>query len=106
MPGQDNNAHAVIANGEWQNHDEIKAYLEGRNVSASEASWHLFSFIMHDGTSSITRLAVHKPGMHTSCTMIMPIFLKLLIASKTKKQHSPNTFKPILITPWLEKSRT
>ncbi len=100
MPGQDNNAHAVIANGEWQNHDEIKAYLEGRNVSASEASWHLFSFIMHDGTSSITRLAVHKPGMHTSCTMIMPIFLKLLIASKTRKQRSPNTSKLILITPW------
>jgi hypothetical protein len=65
MPGQDNNAQAVVANGEWQNRDEIKAYLEGRYVSASEASWRLFSFKMHDGTPSVTRLAVHEPGMHT-----------------------------------------
>jgi len=38
--------------------------------------------------------------------MKMPVFLKLLIASKTRKQRSPNTSKPILITPWLEKTRT
>jgi len=41
-----------------------------------------------------------------SCTMIIQVFLKLLIVSKTRKQHSLNTSKPILITPWLEKSRT
>ncbi len=41
-----------------------------------------------------------------SCTMIMPVFLKLLIASKTRKQRSPNTSKPILINPWPQKSRT
>jgi hypothetical protein len=65
MSGQDNNAQAVVANGEWQNHDEIKAYLEGRYVSTSEASWRLFSFRMHDGTPSVTHLAVYEPGMHT-----------------------------------------
>ncbi len=54
----------VVANGEWQNRDEIKAYLEERYVSAFEASWRLFSFRMHEGTPSITRLAVHEPGMH------------------------------------------
>jgi hypothetical protein len=64
-PSQENNPQAVIANAEWQNRDEIKAYLEGRCVSASEASWHLFSFRMHDGTPSVTRLAMHEPGMHT-----------------------------------------
>ncbi len=41
-----------------------------------------------------------------SCIMIMPIFFKMLIVSKTRKQRSPNTSKPILITPWPEKSRT
>ncbi len=41
-----------------------------------------------------------------SCTMKVQVFLKLLIASKTRKQRSPNTSKPILITPWPEKSRT
>jgi len=54
----------VVANGEGKNHDEIKAYLEGRYVSASEASWRLFFFTMHEGTPSITCLAVHEPGMH------------------------------------------
>jgi hypothetical protein len=29
MHGWNNNAQAVVANGEWQNRDEIKAYLEG-----------------------------------------------------------------------------
>jgi hypothetical protein len=62
--GQENNAQVVVGNGEGQNHDEIKAYLEGRYVSASEASWCLFFFRIHEGTPSITRLAVHEPGMH------------------------------------------
>ncbi len=54
----------VVANGEGQNHDEIKAYLEGRYVFASKASWRIFFFRMHEGTPSITRLTVHEPGMH------------------------------------------
>ncbi len=65
MPSQENNVQAVVANGEWQNRDEIKAYLEGCYVSTSEALWHFFSFRMHDGPPSVTRLAVHKLGMHT-----------------------------------------
>jgi hypothetical protein len=65
MPGQDNYVQAVGANGEWQNRDEIKTYLEGRYVSSSKASWRLFSFRMHDETLSITRLVVHELGMHT-----------------------------------------
>ncbi len=64
-PSQENNPQAVIANLEWQNRDEIKAYLEGRYVSVSEASWRLFSFRMHDGTPYVTHLAVHEPKMHT-----------------------------------------
>jgi hypothetical protein len=55
----------IVANGEWQNRDEIKAYFEGCYVFASEASWHLFSFRMHDGTPFVTHLVVHEPGMHT-----------------------------------------
>jgi hypothetical protein len=63
--GQENNAQAILANGEGQNRNDIKAYLGGRCVCASEALWRLFSFKMHDGTLSITRLAVHELGMHT-----------------------------------------
>ncbi|KAH8951223.1 hypothetical protein BDL97_09G015800 [Sphagnum fallax] len=65
MLGQENNRQAIVANGEWQNRYEIKAYLEGRYVSASEASWRLFSFRMQGGTPSVTCLAMHEPRMHT-----------------------------------------
>ncbi len=106
MLGQDNNAQAVVANGEWQNRDEIKTYLEGRYVFASEASWRLFSFRLHDGTPSVTRLAVHEPGMHAVVYNDNANIFETVIASKTKKQRSPNTSKPLLITPWPEKSRT
>jgi hypothetical protein len=64
-PGQENNTQAIVANGEWQNCDEIKAYLEGHYVFASKASWCLFFFKMHDETLFVTRLTVHEPGMHT-----------------------------------------
>ncbi len=64
-PGQENNAQAVVANGEWKNRDEIKAYLEGQYVFASKASWRLFSFRMHDGTPFVTRLTMHEPRIHT-----------------------------------------
>ncbi len=64
-PGQENNAQAVVANGEWQNRDEIKTYFEGCYVFASETSWCLFSFRMHDETLFVTCLIVHEPGMHT-----------------------------------------
>jgi hypothetical protein len=106
MPNQENNAQAVVANGEWQNRDEIKAYLEGRYVSTFEASWRLFSFRMHDMTPLSHALPWTSLECIQSCTMIMLVFLKLLIASKTIKQHSLNTSKPILITPWPEKSCT
>ncbi len=97
---------AVVANGEWQNRDEIKAYLERRYVFASEASWRLFFLECMTGHRLSHALPCTNLECIWSCTMIMPVFLKLLIASKTKKQHSPNISKLILITPWPEKSRT
>ncbi len=65
MLSQENNAQAIVANGEWQNRDEIKTYLEGRYVYIFEASWHLISFKMHGETLSITCLTVYELGMHT-----------------------------------------
>ncbi len=96
----------VVANGEWQNRDEIKAYLKGRYVFAFEASWRLFSFKMHDGTPSVKRLAVHEPGMHTVVYNDNASIFKTVNSEQNQKKHSPNTSKPILITPWPEKSRT
>ncbi len=105
-PGQENNTQSVVANGEWQNCNEIKTYLEGHYVFAFEALWRLFSFRMHEETLSSHALPCTSVECIRSCIMIMPIFLKLSIANKTRKQRSSNTSKPILITLWLEKSRT
>jgi hypothetical protein len=96
----------VVANGEGQNHNEIKAYLEGRYVSASEASWRLFSFKMHEGTPSITRLALHELGMHKVMYNDNASIFETINSEQNQKTCSLNTSKPILITPWPEKSRT
>ncbi len=105
-PGQENNTQAVVANGEWQTTMKLKHTLKDA----------MSLLPRHRGVFSPLECMTRHRLSHAlpctslecirSCIMIMPIFLKLLIASKTKKQRSPNTSKPILITPWLEKSRT
>ncbi|KAJ8949388.1 hypothetical protein NQ318_007484 [Aromia moschata] len=42
--------------------DEIKEYVEGRWVSAMEATWRLFEFKMHDRSHAVMVLPVHLPG--------------------------------------------
>lgn len=42
--------------------DEIKRFIDGRYVSASEAAWRIFHFDMHDQQPNIVRLQVHLPG--------------------------------------------
>ena len=39
--------------------NEILTYLSGRYVSATESIWRIFSFLMHDQSHSIVRLAIH-----------------------------------------------
>ena len=41
--------------------DEIKSYLEGRYISASEACWRLFKFRLHSEQPSVRRLMYHLP---------------------------------------------
>jgi hypothetical protein len=42
--------------------DEIKEYLEGRYLSASEAHWRLAGFPLHEMYPAVARLQVHLPG--------------------------------------------
>jgi PIF1-like helicase/Helicase len=42
--------------------DEIKSYLEGRYISASEACWRLFKFPLHSEKPSVRRLMYHLPN--------------------------------------------
>ncbi|KAG9319129.1 hypothetical protein KVV02_006666 [Mortierella alpina] len=44
--------------------DEIAEYQEGRYVSACEAIWRIFAFLMHAHAPSIVRLQVHLPEEH------------------------------------------
>ncbi|XP_053552307.1 uncharacterized protein LOC128643486 [Bombina bombina] len=43
-------------------HDEIQNFLDTRYVSAPEAVWRLYGFLMHHQTHTIIRLQVHLPG--------------------------------------------
>ncbi|XP_074377598.1 uncharacterized protein LOC141719114 [Apium graveolens] len=42
--------------------DEVKHYLDGRYVCASEASWRIFAFDIHSSWPSVERLPIHLPG--------------------------------------------
>lgn len=44
--------------------DEIKMYLDGRYVSATEATWRIFQFRLHHEAPSVERLPVHLEGEH------------------------------------------
>lgn len=44
--------------------DEITRWLDGRYVSASEATWRTLHFGIHDQNPAIIRLHIHLPGQH------------------------------------------
>ncbi|KAG5531644.1 hypothetical protein RHGRI_026312 [Rhododendron griersonianum] len=44
--------------------NEIKKYLDGRYIGPPEAAWHIFGHHMHEEVPTVTRLALHLPGMH------------------------------------------
>jgi hypothetical protein len=46
--------------------DEVKNYLDGRYVSASEACHRLFAFDLHDMHPNVYHLAVHLPNEQTT----------------------------------------
>ena len=42
--------------------DEIRLYLDARYISASEASWRIFHYQLHDEKPDIIQLYIHLPG--------------------------------------------
>ena len=44
------------------NNDEVKQYIDGRYLSASEACWRLFAFKLHSHSHAVYRLPVHLPN--------------------------------------------
>ncbi|XP_074374518.1 uncharacterized protein LOC141714921 [Apium graveolens] len=45
-----------------KNLDEVKNFLDGRYVCASEASWRIFGFDIHHRSPSVEHLPIHFPG--------------------------------------------
>ncbi|XP_074356007.1 uncharacterized protein LOC141695678 [Apium graveolens] len=45
-----------------KNLDEVKNFLDGRYVCASEASWRIFGLDIHHRSPSVERLPIHLPG--------------------------------------------
>lgn len=50
-----------ISKGKAKSLDEIKSFLDGRYVCASEASWRIFGFDIHHRWPSVDRLPLHLP---------------------------------------------
>ncbi|CAG8813910.1 12397_t:CDS:2, partial [Cetraspora pellucida] len=44
--------------------DEIRLFLDARYISASEASWRIFHYRLHNEKPDIMQLHVHLPGKH------------------------------------------
>ena len=44
--------------------DEINLYLDARYISASEASWRIFHYHLHNEKPDVIQLCVHLPGQH------------------------------------------
>jgi hypothetical protein len=66
--GHDRATVEIKKNAQSQEHvkaiDEIRLYLDARYVSASEATWRLFHYRLHDRMPNVMRLQVHLPGHH------------------------------------------
>src|SRR3954468_21566687 len=44
--------------------DEISLYLDARYISASEASWRIFHYRLHNEKPDVIQLCIHLPGQH------------------------------------------
>jgi len=49
---------------EVRNNDEISLYLDARYISASEASWRIFHYRLHNEKPDVIQLCVHLPGQY------------------------------------------
>lgn len=56
------NSSTEASNIKAKSVDEIKNYLDGRYVCASEAAWRIFGFDIHHRWPSVDRLPLHLPG--------------------------------------------
>lgn len=54
--------------------DEILQYVNGRYISATEASWRLFGFHLHDEWPSVVRLDIHTEEESDAPTMLTAYF--------------------------------
>ena len=44
--------------------DEIRLYLDARYISASESSWRIFYYRLHDEKPNVMQLCIHLSGQH------------------------------------------
>ncbi|XP_074377008.1 uncharacterized protein LOC141718524 [Apium graveolens] len=69
--------------------DEIKTYLDGRYICASEASWRIFAFDIHFRNPSVERLPVHLEGQRYITFNVNENIEKLLNNIGKSLKHFP-----------------
>jgi len=53
-----------IGNEQTQCNDEIRRYLDARYISASEATWRIFHYKLHNEMPDVIQLQIHLPGQY------------------------------------------
>ncbi|WOH08400.1 hypothetical protein DCAR_0727840 [Daucus carota subsp. sativus] len=56
------NGNVVSADNKSRQMNEVKNYLDGHYICASEASWRIFGFDIHSRWPSVDRLPIHLPN--------------------------------------------
>ena len=70
--------------------NEIQRYIDARYVSASEASWRIFHYELHDRSPAVQRLAVHLQGQQT------------VIYNEGKAEEALDKIKNTTLSAWFE----
>ena len=73
------------------NTDEIKEYVDARYISAIEAVWHIFHFLMHEQGPSVIRLDTHLENQNT-----------IVFKDDDKMGQIKNKVKLTKLTAWFE----
>ncbi|CAC5384605.1 unnamed protein product [Mytilus coruscus] len=73
-----------------EDHNEITQFVDARYVSASEGSWRIFHYDLHNRSPAIQRLAVHLPGQEQIVYTKgkAPILLRTVIQQKGERFYN------------------
>lgn len=91
--GPDMAVVTVKANGDQDKQDvnELQRYVEGRYISASEAFWRFFGYIMHEEWPNVVPLSVHLPNQQVrflSSAQLYPLCVDYIFRQQRRLEQA------------------